>query len=65
MQRPKRKDRPVSGELCVLVDLIQDSNLIRKEENVWTIVKRFAGFDENGYVVLEYMNEAVYPGKVR
>ena len=33
------------------------------DENQNTL-KRFAGFDENGYVVLEYMNEAVYPGKV-
>lgn len=32
------------------------------DENQNTL-KRFAGFDENGYVVLEYMNEAVYPGK--
>ena len=26
-------------------------------------LKRFAGFDENNRVILEYMNEAVYPGK--
>ena len=26
-------------------------------------LKRFAGFDENHKVILEYMNEAVYPGK--
>ena len=29
MQRPKRKDRTVSGELCVLVDHINDSNTFR------------------------------------
>ena len=33
------------------------------DENQNTL-KRFAGFDENGYAILEYMNEAVYPGKV-
>ena len=33
------------------------------DENQNTL-KRFAGFDENGYVILEYMNEAVYPGRV-
>ena len=27
-------------------------------------LKRYAGFDEEGYAVLEYMNEDVYPGKV-
>ena len=26
-------------------------------------LKRFAGFDKNNRVILEYMNEAVYPGK--
>lgn len=27
-------------------------------------LKRYAGFDEEGYAILEYMNEDVYPGKV-
>ena len=50
MQRPKRKDRPVSGELCVLVDLIQDSNLIRKEEKRMDNCKVIAITNQKGGV---------------
>ena len=32
------------------------------DENRNTL-KRFGGYDEDGHIVLEYMNESVYPGK--
>lgn len=41
-----------TGDIVVALD----------EENRNTL-KRFGGFDENHMAVLEYMNEAVYPGK--
>ncbi len=40
------------GDIVVALDDEQQNTL-----------KRYAGFDEHGYAVLEYMNDEVYPGK--
>ena len=47
-----RQPTAVVGDIIVALDDEQQNTL-----------KRFAGFDEKGRAILEYMNEDVYPGK--
>ena len=48
----RRQPNAEIGDIVVALD----------DENQNTL-KRYAGFDENGNAILEYMNEDVYPGK--
>ena len=48
------KKTPIAEEGDIVVAL--------DDENRNTL-KRFGGYDEDGHIVLEYMNESVYPGK--
>lgn len=54
------------GDLVVILKQstaeIGDIVVALDDQNQNTL-KRFAGFDEDNKVVLEYMNEDVYPGK--
>lgn len=54
------------GDLVVILKQQTAENgdiVVALDDQSQNTLKRFAGFNENHKVILEYMNEAVYPGK--
>ena len=61
------EDAGIEENDMVIIRRQQNANVgdivVALDDDNQNTLKRYAGFDENGNAVLEYMNEDVYPGK--